>query len=675
MKRILWICFWILLHTPAVTSAADDGMELEADSLQYDRETATYRAIGNVFLQSEGKRIQADSLEYSTATGTATASGDVRFSQEGLALRGNALEYNLSESRGRLGTGELFIAKGNFHLHGEGIERESEGVFRFRDGTFTTCDGVVPDWKFRATDARVTVGGYASGWHVRFYLKNIPVFYLPYIIYPIGTDRQSGFLVPGFGASSSRGTELNLAYYQVLGRNMDATLYADHYSEWGRGWGLEYRYVFGTANPGEFLWYQIDEVKGSPDEDRYGFQWRHLGNGTGWQLRSDVLYATDREYLGSFSDRSAVFDVDRSVSTVSLSRGGRAWYLSLGGSYTKEFEISNAESLHAAPRITGALLSRLPGGGLSWSVDSSAEHLWRDDGFVSNRYRLLPGVNWGGRMANGVGFQGDVEGVLTRYSRVEPGEDSGPPFVPTYRLQSDFRVKKRFASGPVSYTHIIEPKALFLFTPDVDQDALPDYDSSSLLNPQRIISLNLSNRLLRRTPTESGREVVWFSLQQKYDLNEASRALANASDRRTPFDSLLTEVRFRPLDTLAISADASYDWYRSRVDSGGGSFSAQNRRQDYLKLSYRYSEGNFHYVGGESELHLSRSMAIRYLQRYDLRTSVSLEKELGLRWQRQCWEVLLTASRVDGETRYRVSFNMLGLGQVGEFSGRSEEEI
>ena len=47
-----------------------------------------------------------------------------------------------------------------------------------------------------------------------------------------------------------KGTQLSLAYYQVIAPNQDATLYLDYLSRLGLGKGLEYRYIFGHENEG-----------------------------------------------------------------------------------------------------------------------------------------------------------------------------------------------------------------------------------------------------------------------------------------------------------------------------------------------------------------------------------------------------------------------------------------
>ena len=84
---------------------------------------------------------------------------------------------------------------------------------------------------------------YAKLKHTRFKVGKAPIFYLPWLLWPVKTDRASGFLMPDFGNSNSRGYFLGTALFWAMRRNMDTTFYMDYYSIAGPAGGLEYRYV------------------------------------------------------------------------------------------------------------------------------------------------------------------------------------------------------------------------------------------------------------------------------------------------------------------------------------------------------------------------------------------------------------------------------------------------
>ena len=74
--------------------------------------------------------------------------------------------------------------------------------FRYRHGivlkevSFTTCPEGDEDWLIRASEISLekgTVWGQAK--HTRFYIADVPVFYLPYFAFPVSNERQTGLLL------------------------------------------------------------------------------------------------------------------------------------------------------------------------------------------------------------------------------------------------------------------------------------------------------------------------------------------------------------------------------------------------------------------------------------------------------------------------------------------------
>ncbi len=62
------------------------------------------------------------------------------------------------------------------------------------------------------------------GRHVVMRFKDVPIFYTPYISFPVGDERKSGVLFPNFGHSTSNGYQLQVPYYFNLALNYDLTM-------------------------------------------------------------------------------------------------------------------------------------------------------------------------------------------------------------------------------------------------------------------------------------------------------------------------------------------------------------------------------------------------------------------------------------------------------------------
>ena len=79
-----------------------------------------------------------------------------------------------------------------YYFSGARIEKRGPDHYYLGGGTFTTCEGVRPDWSFHATSAEVTVDEYLHAWNPTLRVKRVPVLYFPYAI-----SRSSATAPPG----------------------------------------------------------------------------------------------------------------------------------------------------------------------------------------------------------------------------------------------------------------------------------------------------------------------------------------------------------------------------------------------------------------------------------------------------------------------------------------------
>ena len=157
--------------------------------------------------------------------------------------------------------------------------------------------------------------GSALGWvNTRILLGAVPIYYVPYALYPAQSERTSGLLPPKLGMSSAFGTTLGLSYYQVMGDSVDATLSPEYYTKEGTLWGGEMRWRPDLTHQGSFSGQTIHQQ--SLDTRRYRYSLKEVWQREdGWQLTADVNQASDNlvdadfgkgiGYLGATSFDSA----------------------------------------------------------------------------------------------------------------------------------------------------------------------------------------------------------------------------------------------------------------------------------------------------------------------------------------------------------------------------------
>ncbi len=137
----------------------------------------------------------------------------------GETYHGTTISYNFKTKKGRINVGQTEIEKGLYY--GEAIKKVEGDVLYVADGKFTTCDLTHPHYYFASPEMKVVVKDKIVARPVYFYVSDVPVFALPFGIFPAERGRRSGLITPGYG-SSDRGRYLtHLGYYWATNDYMD----------------------------------------------------------------------------------------------------------------------------------------------------------------------------------------------------------------------------------------------------------------------------------------------------------------------------------------------------------------------------------------------------------------------------------------------------------------------
>ncbi len=650
---------------------------LEADSLEFDQENSLYQASGRARLEKGGVTLRSDRVEWNDLTGEATAEGNVLLTEPAGEMAGEQLRINLEEQRGRLTKGRVFLREHNFHLTGDEIEKLGEQTYRVTDGTFTTCDGEVPSWKFGARRVDVTLGDNAKARHVVFYLKDVPVLYVPYISYPLKTERESGFLMPRYGYSQTRGTQLSLAYYQVIDRHMDATAYLDYFSSLGVGSGLEYRYILGEDNEGSAQAYYVSGFNDAGD--RFAFEWNHLGALPGKvRMAADVEYVSTRDYFEDFGEVAEEFNKDQAQSILYFSRNWSKFNLAGQMKFIRDLEQSNEQTLQRLPEIRfDAIQQRILDSAFFYSLESSYNYFWREEGLKGQRVSVRPALSavfQPGRVL-------EIEPELGYRERLYWTSDEGPGFDRQGIFDFSTRVSSQFArvfslnSGAIGkIRHRIEPEVVYRYTPSKNQEQLPQFDAGDNIGPENTLAYSLINRFAARLEPEGGasvtHEFLYLRLSQEYDIRESRRDRLNPQEKRRPFSDLRTEMILRPTRWSYLDVDVRYDVFGndglSRFDALGG---VTDGAGNGVSAEYRFTRDLLEYVGATLDTALFKPVYLNYQHRYDFRNDQELEKVLNLEYRAQCWSVYLTLRERLEDQEFLLSFSLSGLGRVARFGG------
>lgn len=223
---------------------ADGATRIQADRVAGQSDVRV-RAEGNVVVSRDGQVIQADWIDYHQPQETVRAGETFTLEQGRGRVSGESLTYRLDTHQGEAKHARFESDDGErrFQGSGETVRVEGENRYRLENARFNTCNPGDESWYIRASsieaDYERNVG---VARNAALVLGGVPVFYIPWIDFPLNGNRKSGFLVPTLSIGSDGG-KVSLPYYFNLAPNYDATLTPTLYTRRGLQVAGQLRYL------------------------------------------------------------------------------------------------------------------------------------------------------------------------------------------------------------------------------------------------------------------------------------------------------------------------------------------------------------------------------------------------------------------------------------------------
>ncbi|MGH8174150.1 MAG: LPS-assembly protein LptD, partial [Rhodanobacteraceae bacterium] len=286
---------------------------VRADKIVYDAETTDYDATGNVRYQDRSILLSADS-----------AKGNTNLDQCIM----DDVKYQLMSSRGN-GVAEKVVMDDKSHAE-------------LTRSTYSTCDLHTPQWSFRAKDMKLDQDeGIGRAHDVTFLVHDTPVFWLPYMRFPLDDRRVSGFLFPDIGYTNERGLDLTTPYYFNLAPNYDATLLPRLMTERGLMIGGEFRYLT-DMNIGTFMFDFLPNDRKADEEsaffsdsvpdDRWWYKWTDTSVfSPNWSAGVNINRVSDDRFFEDFGRGLYSSAISVLPSSAYLNGHGDWWSASFGG--------------------------------------------------------------------------------------------------------------------------------------------------------------------------------------------------------------------------------------------------------------------------------------------------------------------------------------------------------
>jgi LPS-assembly protein len=653
----------------------ETGVSIKANGLSHNQADDIVTAEGDVFITWQGMTLMAMKADYNRQTQIITASGNVVLIKDGDIVRGSSLSFDTTSGKGEIENSTIHIRKGNIHVAGKKILKTGENEYAAEHGSYTTCDAENPSWKFGTSSLDVNIDEYGTGTHAVFYIKDIPLLYFPYIIFPGKRDRQSGFLYPRFSYSSIKGAEADIFYYWAISPSQEATIDLDVQTKRGVGTGLDYRYLRKQGSTGNLGGYMIYDTTTSSFRGLLTQAHQEIFS-PDMNLRTSVNATTDREFLTDYGEKSGVYNRQSSDSTVNFLKTWQHHALTAKLRYTQDYyAASNTSTLQTLPEIgLAAVRQQILSTPLYFDLDSTASNFYRETGPNGQRLYAFPRLTLISGQPGVFSASAYVGTHLRAYNSynlpsgsdikttdgrqlAETGAELSTSLSRVYDIGGEKLQKVR---------HELVPGLRYIYSQDVDQSRLPSYDYLDRIVFQNTLYYSLTSFLggkFRQGETTEYRDLMRLRLSQGYTFEGRRPELLTMVDTGRHLTDLMLESETWLHPNVKVALDGRYNVYGNYISSIAPGIELDDKRGSSLSVGYRMSDNDVEYLEGRMSTQMLAPWTFSYATRYSLDRQNFLESVYTVEYRHQCWSILLSyldRRVINPSNDFTFSFNLLG---------------
>ena len=548
--------------------------------------------IGGVELVRDRQAVAADLLTYRRDRRIAEAEGHIRYWDPSIFWSGRHALVEFDSDRARLVGGAYRLPGRRAHGKARTVTHNSrKDETRLTEVDYTTCEREVPEWRLEARRMKIDHDEqWGEAYHVFLNVLDVPIFYTPYITFPISDRRKSGFLPPTIGSSSDSGFDFKLPYYWNIAPEMDATFAPRILGKRGVLLGGQYRYLMQRGDgqlDAEYL--PVDRER--QDDARWLVGYGHDQNFAGPRGNLFVKFnrVSDDQYLEDFGTSLALTSRRYLEQRGDVRYSGDLWSVlaRVQGFQTVDDTIPEINQPYdRLPQVFFNAYTPRSEGGPNLDLLTQTSYFSRGAGPIGGRIDLRPVLSVPFHTA-GTFLEPRLGVEYTQYLLDQPvtgATDERPNrALPILSVDSGLFYERDLGFGGRSFVQTLEPRFFYLYIPEVDQDDLPVFDTGQYTvsfgqlfrenrfsGPDRVgdanqISLGLTSRFIDR---DTGFEHLRASIGQSYYFADQNVTLPGGSVNDDPFSDVVGQLVARFTNGLSGRANVIFNPNDTSFDLG-----------------------------------------------------------------------------------------------------------
>ena len=557
---------------------------------------------------------------------------------------------------------------------------KDKDVITLENSILSSCDCIDPIWSIRSSSSDYdTEAMWMNTYNPRLYVKNVPVFYLPYFGFPTDTTRRTGLLLPTMGYSSSEGFLYSQPIFIAPADDYDIELIPQIRTQRGYGSYANFRYADSpdsmlnvkTGYFKEFDNYRSKEqLENSEhygldiDYERKNIFAKNKEHQDG--VFTSIRYLNDIEYITLKEEDDNLWTDKKVESKVNYFYNTPEYY---GGVYGKYYvdasKKTNDNTLQELPQVQFHSYNKeLFLENLIYSIDTKAQNFTRKEGLNAKIYDINVPISYTKNILDDYMYLGvENRTILTQY-------DYSNSLYNNLRYEDGTLIQNR--TSFIVGTDLLKPYSDYIHTLnlnasyDIPENLRKDGDLYNITVKE---NQPLKYNELSVFPTLQEQKTIKLSLNQSiYDKDNLKQFINHKMSQSILYNSF-DEPKFQDLDNYvkinhdygSLSGKVVYNMDDNKVVEGSfdNSLSYENLT---FSAGYYYTKKTNNEFNTRDDLEsyrlstsykLAKDYSIKYYENYDLQEKTRNRQGIGLNIDDSCWNLdLLLEKEITPRSRY-----------------------
>jgi len=675
------------------------AIQIKANDVTIQEKLGTSTFNGDVFLQRDNQILITPRATYNRNEDILNADQKFTYWDEDFVISGSSIRLQAKE-QGIMSDLKYWLLNRRARGQAKKAVKESKDIIHLEQTRYTTCDSHNEIWYLSAntmTLDNLKEEGIAT--HATIHLLGVPIFYFPYLSFPTGKKRKSGFLAPNMGSSDETGTEFSIPYYLNLAPNYDATITPRIMSRRGLLMETELRYLTAkTKGQLEIEYLRNDSALG---KDRSLLLFKHQGYiNKNWLASFNINKVSDIRYFEELGTNLSVASITHLEQRGDLYYKGNGW---LGVGRVQMFQtLSENPAARPYQRLPQLLFkTQLPEYNNQLNVGLNAELVRFDrdikivDAPIGNRLDLKSSFSWPKRTP-GTFIIPKLSFRYTNYNldNVKTGNSNPDRLLYTFSTDSGLFFERNLWGDSLIQT--LEPRIFYRYTPNKDQTDIPVFDTARYdlsfsqlfrdnnfsgadrIDDSHQVSLGFTSRLLSN---ETGSEILQVSLGEAFYFKDRQVTLPKKLEETDSSSNVILELASQFTKNWRASSTFRFDPHNDNTEHTVIRMRYHSDSERIVNLSYRMREQSIEQTDVSFYWRLDSRWRILGRWNYSLPDEKTLETFSGIEYSSCCWAIRGITRRylnsTDGSgylNGFFIQFQLKGLGNVGSKSGAFLEE-